>query len=69
MSKSEEKDKKNPSRIGDTDKVRLDYNLELERKDDKNLKDSGYDFVPRSNHWLSSDEKKIKTREIEEKTK
>ena len=51
------------------DKVSLKYNLELERKDAKNTKKKGYDFVPRSNHWTSIDEQKIKVREIEEKTK
>lgn len=51
------------------DKVDMSYNLEIERKNAEDLEDSGYDFVPRSNHWLSSDEQKIKTREIEEKTK
>lgn len=53
----------------DKDKVSLKYNLELERKDAKNTKKKGYDFVPRSNHWTSIDEQKIKVREIEEKTK
>ncbi len=51
------------------EKVGLEYNLEVERKDKENLKRSGYDFVPRFNEWLSIDEQKIKTREIEDKTK
>lgn len=50
-------------------KVSLKYNLELERKDEKFIKDKEYDFVPRSVHALNIDEQKIKTREIEEKTK
>ena len=35
------------------EKVGLEYNLEVERKDKENLKKSGYDFVPRFNEWLS----------------
>lgn len=50
-------------------KVSLKYNLEIEEKDEKNLKNSGYDFVPRFNEWLSSDEQKIKVKEIEDKTR
>lgn len=51
------------------DKISLKYNLELERKDVKNTKKKGYDFVPRSYHWTSIDEQKIKVREIEDKTR
>lgn len=50
-------------------KVDIGKNLELERKDSKELKKQGYDFVPRFNHWLSLDEQKIKVEEIEKKTK
>ena len=50
-------------------KVSLEYNLEIEEKDEKAIEKYGYDFVPRSNHWLSVDEQKIKVDEIEEKTK
>ena len=32
------------------DKVSLESNLEIERKDSKELKNQGYDFVPRFNH-------------------
>lgn len=56
-------------KIEDKNKVSLEYNLELERKDEHNTKKKGYDFVPRANHWTSIDEQKIKVREIEEKTK
>lgn len=51
------------------DKVEFKYNLELERKDSKELKKQGYDFVPRIEHWTSIDEQKIKVEEIEKKTK
>lgn len=51
------------------DKIDLKYNLEIERKDSKELKKQGYDFVPRIDHWTSSDEQKIKVEEIEKKTK
>ncbi len=51
------------------DKVSLESNLEIERKDSKELKNQGYDFVPRFNHWMSSDEQKLKVEEIEKKTK
>lgn len=51
------------------DKIDIGYNLEIERKDKKDLKDSGYDFVPRLDHWTNIDEQKIKVKEIEDKTK
>lgn len=44
-------------------------NLKLEKVDQKNLKDSLYDFVPRLDHWTNSDEQIIKVKEIEKKTK
>ncbi|MEG0873269.1 MAG: hypothetical protein RSE00_04985 [Clostridia bacterium] len=47
------------------DKISLEYSLEQERVDKQNLKDSGYDFVPRQNHWTSIEEQKIKVEEIE----
>lgn len=53
----------------DKDKVDIGYNLDIERKDKKYLKNSGYDFVPRLDHWTSIDEQKIKVKEIENKTK
>lgn len=56
-------------KISSKDKVSLEYNLELERKDEHNTKKKGYDFVPRSYHWTSVDEQKIKVKEIEDKTK
>ena len=43
----------------------ISNDLEIERKDKKNLKNSGYDFVPRLDHWTSIDEQKIKVNEIE----
>lgn len=49
-------------------KVSLEYNLELERKDSKDILKKGYDYIPRSVHAVSLDEQKIKVREIEEKT-
>lgn len=51
------------------DKIDIGYNLEIERKDKKDLKGSGYDFVPRLDHWTNIDEQKIKVKEIEDKTK
>ena len=51
------------------DKVDLGANLEIERIDKKYLKNSGYDFVPRIDHWTNIDEQKIKVKEIEQKTK
>lgn len=50
-------------------KIDIGYNLEIERKDYKNLKNSGYDFVPRLDSWTNIDEQKIKAKEIENKTK
>lgn len=50
----------------DDGKVSLRYTLSVDRQDDTVFK--GYDFVPRDNHWLSLEEQKIKTREIEENT-
>ena len=44
-------------------------NLKLEKVDQKKLKDSLYDFVPRLDHWTNSDEQIIKVKEIEKKTK
>ena len=60
---------KTKKRISDNDKVDMSYNLELERKDKKNINKKGYDFVARSAHLTGIDEQKIKVREIEEKTK
>lgn len=51
------------------EKISLEYNLDIEKKYDKTIEKYGYDFVPRSNHWLSVDEQKAKVNEIEEKTK
>ncbi len=51
------------------DKVDLGYNLELERKNQEVLSKKEYDFIPRFNHLLSSDEQKLKVEEIENKTK
>lgn len=51
------------------DCINLSDDLTLERKDKKILKNSGYDFVPRFDHWTNTDEQKIKVKEIEEKTK
>lgn len=50
------------------DKISLEYNLDIEREDAKNIRKKGYDFVPRFNHWVSIDEQKIKVEEIEKKT-
>lgn len=50
-------------------KVNLGDDLEIERNDKKYLKNSGYDFVPRIEHWTNIDEQKIKVKEIEDKTK
>lgn len=51
------------------DCVNLSDDLTLERKDKKILKNSGYDFVPRFDHWTNTDEQSIKVKEIESKTK
>lgn len=50
-------------------KVDLKYNLELERKDENDKSNKGYDFVVREYEWTNIDEQKIKVREIEDKTK
>ncbi len=50
-------------------KVDIMDNLEIERKDKKYMKNAGYDFVPRLEHWTNIDEQKIKVKEIENKTK
>lgn len=47
-------------------KVSLRYTLSVDRQDDSVFE--GYDFVPRDNHWLSLEEQKIKTKEIEDNT-
>jgi hypothetical protein len=49
--------------------LNLNYGLEIERIDEKNLKDKGYDFIPRLGHFTSSGEQELKTKEIENKTK
>lgn len=51
------------------DCTNLSNDLTLERKDKKILKNSGYDFVLRFDHWTNTDEQKLKVKEIEEKTK
>ena len=51
------------------DCTNLSNDLTLERKDKKILKNSGYDFVPRFDHWTNTDEQKLKVKEIEDKTK
>lgn len=51
------------------DCTNLSNDLTLERKDKKILRNSGYDFVPRFDHWTNTDEQKLKVKEIEEKTK
>ena len=51
------------------DCTNLSNDLTLERKDKKILRNSGYDFVPRFDHWTNKDEQKLKIKEIEEKTK
>lgn len=51
------------------DCTNLSNDLILERKDKKILRNSGYDFVPRFDHWTNTDEQKLKVKEIEEKTK
>ena len=52
-------------------KINKKHNIKenTKKKYDKTIEKYGYDFVPRSNHWLSVDEQKIKVNEIEEKTK
>ena len=50
------------------DCTNLSNDLTLERKDKKILRNSGYDFVPRFDHWTNTDEQKLKVKEIEEKT-
>ena len=50
-------------------KVDLSYNLELERKDSKDVDKKEYDFIARSAHLTGINEQKIKVKEIEEKTK
>lgn len=75
-SKENKKDKKKGAKKETTEKsddesdakVSLRYNLEIERADAKDLKDSGYDFVPRSHHWTSIQEQKVKVQEIEDIT-
>lgn len=51
------------------DCTNLSNDLTLERKDKKILRNSGYDFVPRFDHWTNTDEQKLKVKEIEEMTK
>lgn len=51
------------------DCTNLSNDLTLERKDKKILRNSGYDFVPRFDHWTNTDDQKLKVKEIEEKTK
>lgn len=51
------------------DCTNLSNDLTLERKDKKILRNSGYDFVPRFDHWTNTDEQKLKVKEIEEKKK
>ena len=60
---------KKEKKFKNKNKVDLSYNLELERKDSKDVNKKQYDFIPRSAHLTGIDEQKIKVREIEEKTK
>lgn len=61
--------KRKSSNSKDKRKVDLNYNLELGKVEEDLIEDSEYDFIPRFNHWLSLDEQKIKTSEIEKITK
>ena len=69
MSKKNETIKNKNSINQNSDKVDLGYNLELERKNQEVLSKKEYDFIPRFNHLLSSEEQKLKVNEIENKTK
>lgn len=53
----------------DKENIDISEDLTIEREDKKMLKDSGYDFVPRFDHWTNISEQKIKVKEIEKKTK
>ena len=60
---------KKEKKFKNKNKVDLSYNLELERKDSKDVDKKEYDFIARSAHLTGIDEQKIKVREIEENTK
>ncbi len=57
------------SKRNDKENIDISEDLTIEREDKKMLKDSGYDFVPRFDHWTNISEQKIKVKEIEKKTK
>ena len=50
------------------DKVDITKDLKLEKIQKKEVNSDDYNFVASSNHWLSIDEQKLKTKEIEEIT-
>ena len=54
------------NKINKPGKVSLRYTLNIDRQEDNFFR--GYDFIPRDNHWLSIEEQKIKTQEIEDNT-
>lgn len=56
------------NRMKNTNSNNIANDLEIERKNKKSLRKSGYDFVPRIDHWTSIDEQKIKADEIEKIT-
>ena len=51
-----------------SDKVDITKNLKLEKLKQNEINNNDYNFVGSSNHWLSIEEQKIKTKEIEEVT-
>ncbi|MCX8075380.1 MAG: hypothetical protein N2749_07360 [Clostridia bacterium] len=59
----------NNMKYNENDKVTMEPNLELERKQKSVEGNEQYNFVPSFNEWTSSDEQKSKVKEIENKTK
>lgn len=61
--------KKNKNmKYSQNDKVTYEPDLELERKQATTEGKDGYNFIPSFNQWTSTDDQKVKTREIENKT-
>lgn len=67
MSKKE-KEKNKSKKYSENDKVSMAPNLEIERKHAKEEISNEHNFVPSLDQWTSSDEQKVKARELSSAT-
>ncbi|MNO06780.1 hypothetical protein D3C81_2287150 [compost metagenome] len=56
-------------KYNENDRVSLEPDLDLERKDKAIQGNNQYNFVPSFNQWTSMEEQKIKSKELEKNTK